>query len=107
MRSRTVNIIDALYGEELRGSGSGRLVRWLLPKRSPRRRKVIGKEEQILALYKERDRILTTGRLLVAAGLALTAVVGVVSLIYFNRLTSYQQDVSAEQAKIACLLDRR
>jgi len=105
MPSRAVGIINALYGREMRSSWLGRL-------RSSFHRMRIRAEERrreshILDLYRERNRVLTRGRIVVGIIIVLVGALLTVSLVYYNRLTRLEQDVYMERAKIDCLLQRR
>ncbi len=107
MPSRSVNIIDALYGDEVRSSRRGRLLKWFLPRRMRAKVDARKHERRILSLYKERNKILTSGRIVIAIILCFIAALSITSIVYFNTLTRSEQDVFKEAAKIDSLLQRR
>ena len=108
MSSRTINIIDALYGNEMRPSRRSRFFRWLFRRRVKRVRSQLRmREERVLALYRQRSEMLTKGRIAIFLGICLGFVFLIISVVYYNRLTSYEQDVFMEYAKIDSLLQRR
>jgi len=104
MSSRAVNIINALYGREMR-SWRNRIRD--LPGRVRARVDARRRKMNILSLYRERNRILTRGRIIVAIVICLVAALFTASIVYFNTLTRLEQDVFKEQAKIDSLLQRR
>lgn len=106
MASRTLNIIDELYGRELRPRRRrpGPLRRFLNLFRRKQRRKL---DAQTLAIVRVRRRLISARRIVVVAGLVLVAAHAFAAIYYFNALTRMEQDVFREQAKVASLLQRR
>lgn len=104
MSSRPVNIINALYGRELR-SWQNRIRD--LPDRMRNRIEARRRERSVIALYRERHRVLTRGRVVI--GIIACCIIALVatSIVYYNKLTHLEQDVFKEEAKIASLLQRR
>jgi LemA protein len=103
--SRAVNIINALYGEELHSKRS--LGERLLGIRKRPPIEIRGPYNKSIALYRERRRLITRARLVILIAIGLLATLVLVGILYFNSLTLREQDVYMELAKIETLLQRR
>ena len=105
MSSRTMNIIERLYGAELRDRRRpGLFQRFMRLFRRKKRRKL---DAGTMAIVRARKRMLTARHIVVASGLLLFVIHAMVAVYYFNMLTRMEQDVFREEAKIASLLQRR
>ena len=105
MSVRTRNLIEALYGSELRDRHRPGLFRRFLRLFSRKKRRKI--DAATMAIVRSHKRLLTKWRIVVASALILFVAHAVVAVHYFNMLTSMEQDVFRETAKINILLQRR
>ncbi len=106
MPSRPINVINALYGDELRRSRFS-VLQWLFPRSIRFRMDAKRREKRILALYGERERTLTRGRIVICVIVIFLASLFLTNVYYYNSLTRWEQDVYKEKAKIDSLLQRR
>ncbi len=105
MSLRTRNLIEALYGSELRDRRRPGLFRRFLRLFSRKKRRKL--DAATMAIVRSHKRLLTKWRIVVASALILFVAHAVVAVHYFNILTSMQQDMFREAAKINILLQRR
>jgi LemA protein len=104
MPSRTLNIIKALYGNEVNDAGRRN---GLLRPGNGKTGTALAKRNGTIDLFGEEQTWLSRRNVILAALAGLFVFHLYLCVYYYNQLTSTQQDVAAEYAKIESLLDRR